>query len=338
MRPRAVARRPYGGDSYNNALKGGGRFVRLSFLSGAAPAARGKGGVLFMLLCGKVCRRRKPIGMPLQGKKGREFRPFGKCERGAPSVGMSGRSTILSRKARTQHSPPAKKRRHNDPRRKARCGRPRQRCGHRAALSRKKCGGSPFFDKKQTPPRNVSANSIKETPKPQICVVPTPESADTTQPRRKARVQHYTDRKARRDALFGKKAARRARVSAVFRQNWDAETDVTVIHHLCRIRPEKPRSVRRTDRKPCGCTKPCFRGRSAAPVCAAASLRSRFSRRIALPAGRLFPQDGRCAKGARPAAFSGGAGSFCAMPCFRTDRPVLLSRRRGGRGRARARA
>lgn len=183
---------------------------------------------------------------------------------------MSGRSTVLSRKARTQHSPP-------------------------------------------------------------------PENADTTQPHRKARVQHCPDRKARRDALFGKKAARRARVSAAFRQNWDAEADAAVIHHLCRIRPEKPRSIRLTDRKPCGCAKPCFRGRFVAPVCAAASLRSRFSRRIALPAGRRFPQDDAAQKEPAPAAFSGGAGSFCAMPCFRTDRPAAQSSARRPRTGTRSR-
>ena len=291
-----------------------------------------------MLLYGKSAAAENRSGCRSKEKRGRKFHPFRNTRTRRP----------LSRNVRTQHDSQSKSpNTAQSSCQKAPTQRPSAKSAMRPSPAKvrtprsprpKKCGGSPFFDKKQTPPRNVSANSIKETPKPQICVVPTPESADTTQPRRKARVQHYTDRKARRDALVGKKAARRARVSAVFRQNWDAETDVTVIHHLCRIRPEKPRSVRRTDRKPCGCTKPCFRGRSAAPVCAAASLRSRFSRRIALPAGRLFPQDERCAKGARPAAFSGGAGSFCAMPCVRTDRPVLLSRRRGGRGRARARA
>lgn len=121
--------------------------MRLSFLSGAAPAARGKGGVLFMLLYGKSAAAENRSGCRSKEKGGGNSIPFGIRERGAPSVGMSGRSTILSRKARTQHSPPAKKRRHNDPRRKARCGRPRQRCGHRAALGRKNAAEAPFSTK-----------------------------------------------------------------------------------------------------------------------------------------------------------------------------------------------
>ena len=173
---------------------------------------------------------------------------------------------------------------------------------YRDAAPRKKGTGIPPLSENvnEAPSQSESSDAARfSVEKPEHSVVLPPESADTTQPRRKARVQHCPDRKARRDALFGKKAARRTRIS--------------------RRVPPKP-LIPQDD----------------------------SSRRTTLPAGRRFPQDDasrrttlpagrRCAKGARPAAESGGAGSFCAMPCFRTDRPAAQSAARRPRTGTRSR-
>ena len=156
---------------------------------------------------------------------------------------------------------------------------------YRDAAPRKKGTGIPPLSENanEAPSQSESSDAVRFlVEKPEHSVVLPPESADTTQPRRKARVQHCPDRKARRDALFGKKAARRTRIS--------------------RRVPPKPLIPQ-----------------------------DGSSRRTTLPAGR------RCAKGARPAAFSGGAGSFCAMPCFRTDRPAAQSSARRPRTGTRSR-
>ena len=156
---------------------------------------------------------------------------------------------------------------------------------YRDAAPRKKGTGIPPLSENanEAPSQSESSDAVRfSVEKPEHSVVLPPKSADTTQPCRKARVQHCPDRKARRDALFGKKAARRARISA-------------------------------------------------------ASRRSHLSRRTALPAGRRFPQDDAAQKEPAPPLKAAGRAPFAlCLVSERTGRP--LSRRRGGRGRARARA
>ena len=144
----------------------------------------------------------------------------------------------------------------------------------RDAAPRKKGTGIPPLSENvnEAPSQSESSDAARfSVEKPEHSVVLPPESADTTQPRRKARVQHCPDRKARRDALFGKKAARRTRIS--------------------RRVPPKP----------------------------------------------LIPQDDAAQKEPAPPLKAAGRAPFAlCLVSERTGRP--LSRRRGGRGRARARA
>lgn len=162
---------------------------------------------------------------------------------------------------------------------------------YRDAAPRKKGTGIPPLSENanEAPSQSESSDAVRFlVEKPEHSVVLPPESADTTQPRRKARVQHCPDRKARRDALFGKKAARRTRIS--------------------RRVPPKPLIPQ-----------------------------DGSSRRTALPAGRRFPQDDAAQKEPAPPLSAAGRAPFAlCLVSERTGRP--LSRRRGGRGRARARA
>ena len=162
---------------------------------------------------------------------------------------------------------------------------------YRDAAPRKKGTGIPPLSENvnEAPSQSESSDAARfSVEKPEHSVVLPPESADTTQPRRKARVQHCPDRKARRDALFGKKAARRTRIS--------------------RRVPPKP-LIPQDD----------------------------ASRRTTLPAGRRFPQDDAAQKEPAPPLKAAGRAPFAlCLVSERTGRP--LSRRRGGRGRARARA
>ena len=93
---------------------------------------------------------------------------------------------------------------------------------YRDAAPRKKGTGIPPLSENanEAPSQSESSDAVRfSVEKPEHSVVLPPKSADTTQPCRKARVQHCPDRKARRDALFGKKAARRARISAASRRS-----------------------------------------------------------------------------------------------------------------------
>lgn len=164
------------------------------------------------------------------------------------------------------------------------CGKSAAAESLRDAAPRKKDGIPPLSENaNEAPSQSESSDAVRfSVEKPEHSVVLPPKSADTTQPCRKARVQHCPDRKARRDALFGKKAARRARISA-------------------------------------------------------ASRRSHLSRRTALPAGRRFPQDDAAQKEPAPPLKAAGRAPFCAMPCFRTDRPAAQSSARRPRTGTRSR-